>query len=507
MSSETSRADISFDPRTGANNGQVAHSTPAEVDAALAAAVACAPRVAVTSPATRATWLRAIADAMDAAAGELVRIADEETALGAERLTGEHARVCCQLRFYADAVEEGSWLEATIDRPSSAHAQLARMQVALGPVAVFGASNFPFAFGSLGNDTAMALAAGCPVLVKAHPAHPRLAQRLAEIAIDALTSAGAPRGCFASVRGFEAGLALVRDDRVRAVAFTGSQSGGMALWREANKRERVIPVLAEMGTVNPVIVTPSACESVEQKQAIATGFATSFTAGAGQFCTKPGIIFVPHGSGLTDEIAAAVRQVVTHPALTQAIAQRAHQQCERLVDAGARLLAHGGIAEDVTDSGWRVTPTLLAADAETVAASDVMREECFGPVALVCEYASPGQLAQVVTALQGSLAGAMFCADSDPDAAAALALLTPQVGRVAVNEWPTGVAWTWAQHHGGPWPSTSNPATTSVGAYGLGRFTRPVTWQNCADAMLPPALQEANPWRIPRRIDSVVVTP
>jgi NADP-dependent aldehyde dehydrogenase len=286
--------DISYDARTGQPVEEIPISTPSEVDAALAAAAAAAPVVAATSPTDRAPWLHAIADALDEHADELVAIADRETGLGEERLRMEVGRAAIQLRYYADTAVEGSFVDATID------AGLARMRVPLGPVAVFGASNFPFLFSVLGTDTGSALASGCPVVVKAHPAHPALSARLGTLALDALAGTDAPAGLFAVVSGFEAGARLVRSPHTAAVAFTGSQRAGLVLWRRANEREVVIPVFAEMGTVNPVVVTSAAQANLDE---LATGFVESFTRGTGQYCTKPGLLFAPAGSGMAGRVA------------------------------------------------------------------------------------------------------------------------------------------------------------------------------------------------------------
>jgi len=370
------------------------------------------------------------------------------------------------------------------------------MAQSLGPVAVFGASNFPFGFGVLGNDTASALAAGCPVIAKAHPAHVGLSVRLAEVAQEALAGAGAPDGTLGLVVGMEAGAALVRAEEIEAVGFTGSQRGGLALWRIANERERVIPVYAEMGTVNPVVMTTSA--PVDE---VAAGFVGSFTMGFGQFCTKPGLLLAPAGRGVPEAVAAALSAASPQGwSLTEAIARDYAAGLGELLVNGAEKLAE----TPAQTSGWAGSPAVLRADASSLKRGSRLLEECFGPVALVVEYADADELSAVLSELQGALAGSVMSSDSaDSETAPLVARLSEKVGRVAVNEWPTGVAWTWAQQHGGPWPATTAPATTSVGAAALGRFVRPVTYQRVPDAALPPALQDDNPWGIPRRVDGV----
>ncbi len=490
-------ADVGHSPRTGRPLAAVRHSTPAEVDATVRAAAVAADGVATAAPARRRTWLGAAADALDRHAGELVTLADEETALGTTRLTGEVARMTGQLRFYADVAVEGSYLDATLDRTGVG--PLGRVQVPLGPVAVFGAGNFPFAFGVLGNDTASALAAGCPVVVKAHPAHPALSRRLVEIATAALVEAGAPEGVLGRVVGLEAGAALVRHPDVAAVAFTGSQRGGMALWRLANQREAVVPVYAEMGTVNPVVVTPAAADRLD---AIASGFVASFTLGDGQFCTKPGLLLGP--AGTADAVAAALRAAAPQPVLLTAdIAASAAAGLRRLQEAGATLVARVGGG----GPGWAAAAAVLRAPLASLVPGSDLLEECFGPVALVAEYDHLDAALRTVDGLQGALAASVFVGDPDPDAARVLARLQRKVGRVVVDDWPTGVVFTWAQHHGGPWPATSDAQATSVGAAALGRFVRPVAYQGLPDALLPPPLAPDNPWRLPRRVDGVLCVP
>lgn len=490
--------DPSWDPRTGRSLGSTPTSTPEEVEAALAAAADCALTVATVAPTIRAGWLRAVADALETSpvSTELVALADQETGLGEERLSGELGRTVSQLRFYASVAEEGSYLRATIDRATTTAPALTKVQVPLGPVAVFGASNFPFAFGVLGNDTASALAAGCPVVVKAHPAHPRLSARLAEVAAAALRAIGAPQGIFSLVAGFASGAAIVTSRYTAAVGFTGSQRGGLALWRAANDREVAIPVYAEMGTVNPVVVTTGAAARMQEIAREAVG---SFTLGAGQFCTKPGLLLAPAGSGAAALLGAALEDArPTGWHLTQAIATAAADGVAGLRAAGAKVVTSTAGAED----GWSATPTVMAAPASALKRGSQLLEECFGPVIIVAEYADSAQLETVLGELQGCLAASVMSAGpDDPQIPDLVARLSRLAGRVAVDDWPTGVSWTWAQHHGGPWPATTSPASTSVGAAALDRFTRPVAYQSAPDHALPPALQEANPWGLPRRID------
>ncbi|MCE1179344.1 MAG: aldehyde dehydrogenase family protein [Micrococcales bacterium] len=496
--------DVSRSARTGEAGEEIAASAASDVQLALTAAREVAATLAATSPAQRRDWLIAVADAAQAATEQLVAVADQETGLGEARLSAEVAGMAGQTRFYTDVAAEGSWLGATLDPQTDTAPALGRVQMPLGPVAVFGASNFPFRFGTLGNDTSSAIAAGCPVIVKAHPAHPLTARLLGEIATGALRDAGAPEGTFAQLVGFEAGTALVAAPEIEAVAFTGSQRGGMALWEIANQRQRVIPVYAEMGTVNPVVVTRGGAGA--RLAEIASGFVGSFTLGMGQFCTKPGLLLAPSGS----DAAAVVGQALESAApqgwmLTEQIGHSAVAGIAELVDAGAQVVAQTPAAE----SGWTSPATVLRVEAaDLIRGEERLLEECFGPVALVVEYADDAERDAVLAALQGSLAAAVMPAGADdPEVPALVGALAGQVGRVTVGDWPTGVAFAWAQQHGGPWPATSIPSATSVGAAALDRFTRPVTFQSTPDAALPPALQAANPWGIPRRVGGRLESP
>lgn len=480
-------------PVDGTVVGTVADSTPEEVDARVRSALAAAPVLADVAPTTRRGWIGALAAALESHVEELAPLADAETGLGLPRCRGELARAAAQLRFYADVAVEGSYLAVTIDTAD----QLARVNRPLGPVAVFGASNFPFAFGILGNDTASALAAGCPVVAKAHPAHATLCLRLGEIAAAALESAGAPEGTFALVRGLAAGTRLVQAPGIAAVGFTGSQGGGLALWRLANERDVVIPVFAEMGTVNPVVLTRAATARLDE---IATGFVGSFTLGSGQFCTKPGLLLVPAGHEAATAVAAALGDAGPEPVmLTESIAAGVRTGLERLVGAGAEVVATS--TREV--GGWHAPAAVLRAPLEALVPGSPLLEEVFGAVAVVVEYTDGAALRAALGALQGSLAGTVItdASGADPETADLVATLAGQVGRVTVDDWPTGVAWNWAQHHGGPWPATSAPATTSVGASAVERWVRPVAYQSVPDPSLPPAARAANPWGIARRVD------
>jgi len=477
-------------------------TTTAELDALTAAAAAAAPVWRAADAATRASWLRAAADALDAHLDELVAIADEETRLGETRLRGEVGRTTGQLRLFATVVEEGSYLELTVDDadPSAARPELRRMLTGVGPVAVFSASNFPFAFSVAGGDTASALAAGNPVIVKAHSGHPRLSERTAAIVADALVAAGAPEGSLALVEGREAGNALVQHPVIQAAGFTGSLGGGRALFDLASGRPDPIPFYGELGSVNPVVITPAAVAA--RGEALAQGLVGSFTLGVGQFCTKPGVVFVPAGAGFEDLVAGLATGAAGGPLLTERITAAypsgvAHLQS----DPSVAVVAQGLPAEPGS-----AQPVVLSTDAAAVAARpSVLLEECFGPVTLLVRYASEAELHAGLEAVPGSLTATLHAEDAD-DVAAVLEVLTRKAGRVLFAGWPTGVAVTWSQHHGGPWPATTS-LHTSVGATAIRRFLRPVVFQDAPAALLPEVLRDESLAQLPHRRNGVLQVP
>ena len=473
-----------------------------QLDALATGAQAAFAATVGSSSAERASWLVAVADALDARGAELVPLADEESHLGIPRLTGELARTTAQLRLFADAILEGSYLEATIDHPSATttppRPDLRRLLRPLGPVAVFSASNFPFAFSVAGGDTASALAAGCPVIVKAHSAHPRLSARTAEIVTDALEAAGAPEGVFGIVDGREAGVALVRHPGITAVGFTGSLHGGRALFDLASSRPDPIPFYGELSAVNPVIVTPAA--SAARGEELATGLAASFTLGAGQFCTNPGVVFVPAGSGFAERVAAAIDPASAAPMLTDGIATAYAEGLARLVTSGAAGLVAGSL-DQAPGTG---SPVVLTTTATAVMDDpSTLLAECFGPSTLIVEYDTVDQALAAIRAVGGSLTATVHAQPDEP-VDAIVSVLSSIAGRVLFSGWPTGVAVSWAQHHGGPWPSTTS-IHTSVGVTALRRWQRPIAYQDAPDHALPPELREANPLGIPRRVDGRLV--
>ncbi|MDQ0895161.1 aldehyde dehydrogenase (NADP(+)) [Agromyces ramosus] len=486
---------------TEAATGTAAHASLDEV--ADAARGAFAVTIASTA-AERAAWLTAVADALDAGGPELIAIADEESHLGTPRLTGELARTTSQLRLFAEAVVEGSYLEATVDHPNAdtipPRPDLRRMLRPLGPVAVFSASNFPFAFSVAGGDTASALAAGCPVIVKGHSAHPRLSRRTAEVVGRALATAGAPDGVFALVEGRETGVALVQHPAIRAVGFTGSLHGGRALFDLASGRPDPIPFYGELSAVNPVLITAAALDA--RADELAAGLAASFTLGVGQFCTNPGVVFVPAAAGFAERVGAAVGATRPVPMLTDGIAAA-------FADGVGGLVAHDGItvvAGDAVQQPGTGSAVVLATTTDTVLADPAaLLTECFGPSTLVVDYDDLDDALDAIRAIGGSLTATVH-AEPGEEIGGIVDVLAEIAGRVLFAGWPTGVAVSWAQQHGGPWPSTTS-IHTSVGVTALRRFLRPVAYQDAPESALPAELREANPLGIPRRVDGVLTLP
>ncbi|MFC5958689.1 aldehyde dehydrogenase (NADP(+)) [Streptomyces pratens] len=497
----------SVDPRTGKQREQVAvEATAQEVDATVRAAHQA--RGALADRTVRSAFLRSAADELEAAKGTLVEAADAETALGPVRLTGELARTCYQLRAFADIVDEGAFLDVVIDHPDDTATppvpDLRRHKVPLGVVAVYSASNFPFAFSVPGGDTASALAAGCPVVVKAHPDHPGLSELVAKVLRRAAARHGIPEGVLGLVHGFEAGVELVRHPLVTAAGFTGSVRGGRALFDAAAARPVPIPFHGELGSLNPVLVTEAA--AAERAETIGAGLAGSMTLGVGQFCVKPGLVLAPAGAAgdrlvksLTDAVSDTDAGVLLDHRMRDnfvaGVAERAQlPDVESPVTPGA-----GG--EHTVSAGFLTVPaSRLAAEGE----HDLLLEECFGPVTVVVRYEDDAEVRSVLSRLPGNLTATVHLSEEEGAGqgrgAEILDELTPLAGRVLVNAWPTGVAVAPAQHHGGPYPATTS-TSTSVGGTAIERWLRPVAYQNTPQALLPQELRDDNPLGLPRRFN------
>ena len=429
---------------------------------------------------------------------ELCRTASMETALPAARLRAEATRASVQFRMFADVIRDGAYLEAMIDHAAGPDSpDIRRMLLPVGPVAVFGASNFPFAFSVLGGDTASALAAGCAVIVKAHPAHPltsALSSRVLEVASAAVI--GEP-DLVQLVFGFDAGISLVKAEGVRAVSLTGSITAARALQRAIDARPDPIPFFAELGSVNPLVVLHGAVRA--RAAEIALGLVGSFTGSGGQLCTKPGYAFIPAGTEgdlLVEAIQAEVESAAPATLLAENIRDAFVRGIERLQQQGARIAARGEGGQD--DQGFVESATLLEVDAAHV--SSYGADECFGPALVIIRYRDERDLQDALDAFPASLTLTIHAEPEDrPLAERIMARMIDRTGRVIFNGFPTGVRVSWAQHHGGPWPST-NSQHTSVGATAVRRFLRPIAFQNAPTWALPTELQDITR-NHPRRVD------
>jgi NADP-dependent aldehyde dehydrogenase len=498
----------SIDPRTGRVVEVVGRETePAGLEAICRAAAAAAGPLERLGRRGRSRLLRGMADGLEARRDAIVQLADRETALGTIRLGGELTRTCFQLRMFAEVLEDGGYLEAAIDHPGMTgmgpRPDLRRMLVPIGPVAVFGAGNFPLAFSVPGGDTAAALAAGCPVIVKAHPSHPATSQLCFETLRAAAEDAAAPEGTIALVHGIEAGAGLVAHPVVRAVGFTGSVAGARALVRIIEERPDPIPFYGELSSLNPVVVTPAAAE--QRAAALGRGIVDSYTLGAGQFCTKPGLVLVPAGAAgdaVVGAMTTATSERDAQTLLSGGIAAGFGRGLERLRSVpGVEVLARG---REGTGRGFQAVPTLLAAPSHALTAE--VTEECFGPLTVVVRYSSAEELLSTLEQLPSSLTATVHRGGQETELPARLAdALRHRTGRLVFDGFPTGVAVSWAQHHGGPWPST-NTQHTSVGATAVRRFLRPVTWQDAPPELLPPELRD-DVLDVPRRVDGRLQVP
>ncbi|PNH85627.1 aldehyde dehydrogenase (NADP(+)) [Arthrobacter sp. AFG20] len=489
--------------------------TEEQLKAATSAAAEAFESFSALDPETHAAFLDSIADNIEAIGDELIVRAGQETGLPAARLQGERARTTGQLRLFANVVRQGDFRGVRIDpalpdRTPLPRADIRQRQIPLGPVAVFGASNFPLAFSTAGGDTASALAAGCPVVFKAHNAHPGTSELVGQAIAKAVADLGLHPGVFSLIYGpgSSIGQALVADPAIKAVGFTGSQSAGIALMRTAAARPEPIPVYAEMSSLNPVFVFPGALKgSAEQIDALAQQYVTAVTGSSGQLCTSPGLLFAPAGEA-GDKLAAAVGRAVSACAgqtmLTAGIAGSWNTGTEAL-----------GAAENVTVVGTGTpgptenapAPAIFGTDIRDFISNEVLHAEIFGAASLVIRYSSAEELVEATNRIEGQLTASLQLTEEDyPTAARLIPALEQKVGRIIVNGWPTGVEVGHAMVHGGPFPATSDTRTTSVGTLAINRFLRPVAYQNLPQELLPAPLHDTNPWQLNRRIDGDVVS-
>lgn len=500
------------DPTSGSRlEPDFTEATADDVDRAVRAADDASEPYAALPAEARAAFLRAIAEAILALGDELLERTHAETGLPMARLSGERGRTLQQIAMFASLVEEGSWVEARIDRGDPARQptprpDLRRLLVPLGPVAVFGASNFPLAFSVAGGDTVSALAAGCPVVVKAHPAHPGASELVGRAIQQAARATQMPAGVFGLLQGAATGVgqALVAHPLIDAVGFTGSLRGGRALFDLCARRERPIPVYAEMGSSNPVFILPGALR--ERAQALARGLAASVTLGAGQFCTNPGLALLVDSpdsatflQALAAELEAAPAGTVVHAGIKSSYES---EVSSRSALSGVSVLARAGARGAHPSTEARAA--LLGATAGTFASQAELQAELYGPASLAVRCQDTSELYALARSLPGQLTATVHGTPEDLEQhAGLLVLLRRKAGRLIVNGLPTGVEVGPAMHHGGPYPATTDARATSVGTAAILRFARPVAFQDFPQPLLPPELQDANPRGIWRLVDGV----
>jgi NADP-dependent aldehyde dehydrogenase len=488
------------DPATGAPGTSYPETSGEELEALLAAAAAAAGDGRWRTVEVRAAMLSSAADLLRERAEEIVAVCTAETGLPETRLRGEVERTWRQILLFADLIRGGEQLEVIVepadpDYKPVPRPDLRRMTVALGPVAVFAASNFPLAFSVAGGDTASALAAGCPVVCKAHPGHPGTSALVGSLIDGAVAAHGLPAGVFGLVQTASVELAtrLVTDDRIEAVGFTGSLAGGRAIFDAAGRRTRPIPVYAEMGSVNPVVVTAAAVR--ERGEAIAEQLAGAVSRDAGQLCTKPGLVFVPMGAdgdALARSLGERVAESATALMLGPRLLRGAQGAVTELQSAGRERVQLLGRGAPAPEGALALPAAVFATNASELRADPSLREERFGPVTLVVRYDDLDDLLATLRELEGQLTGTIQLAEEgeDRDAVRAIAeALVARVGRLVINGVPTGVVVSAAQFHGGPYPATTAPATTSVGSLAIRRFVRPVLYQNAPEWLLPEPLR------------------
>lgn len=462
------------------------------------------------SGAEKSAFLELIASEIESLGDGLIKKAMEETNLPEARLVGERGRTCNQLRQFAEMLKEGSWVDARIDTAIPDRAPLPKpdvrkMQVPLGPVVVFGASNFPFAYSTAGVDTASALAAGCPVVLKAHPAHPATSEMVAKAIAIAIKKSGEHEFVFQHVQdsSFEAGKALVQHPMTKAVGFTGSFSGGKALWDYAAQRTEPIPVFAEMGSINPVFILPGALKVRSEK--VADSYAASITQGVGQFCTNPGLLLGIQSPELTaftrqlgDKITAITPATMLHPGIANSFVKN---RGKALKEKGVTLLAESSTAAKENQG----IPTVATVDARDFLNNPALVEEVFGPYSLLVKAKSKEELYAAVDAIPGQLTATIIGEQDElVEYSAFIQRVVEKAGRVIINGIPTGVEVCPSMHHGGPFPATTDSRFTSVGTDAVKRFVRPVSFQNFPHALLPAELKDDNPLQIWRLVNNTM---
>lgn len=480
-----------------------------EINAAIEKAQSAYHIYSRTSGAERAKFLRAIADEIMNLGDTLIERASSESGLPNARFVGERGRTVGQLRLFADIAEKGEWVEASVDHAIPDRApvpkpDIRKMQVALGPVVVFTASNFPLAYSTAGGDTASALAAGNPVIVKAHESHLGTNELVARAIQKAALECNMPDGVFSSLtgKGFELGQYLVKHPAVKAVGFTGSQKGGIALYRLAQEREEPIPVFAEMGSINPVVLLPGEIDNNEKLPAI---IAHSVTLGVGQFCTNPGLLVALKSPGLEafkDALQVEFSKAGTFTMLNQGI----YKSYERGLDEAANSgdVAVECMVDNNTDD-WVARPAFVSTEGKAFMHNPNLHKEVFGPFTMLVECDDERQLIDVIAAIEGQLTGSIFGSESELQSSTQLIqTLQERVGRLIFNGVPTGVEVCASMNHGGPFPATTDSRFTAVGHHAIQRFSRPISYQDCPSSILPEALKDENPLGIHRTVDGTL---
>jgi len=491
------------------NEWEITEASATEVNQAAALAAEAFKTYSKILGLKKAVFLRAIADEIEALGDDLLQVYCSESGLPNGRAMGERGRTLGQLRAFANHVEEGHWVDASIDtaqpeRQPLPKVDLRKMNVALGPVVVFGASNFPLAFSTAGGDTAAALAAGCPVIVKSHPMHAGTGEMVTSAVIKAAEKTGMPKGVFSNLNssGIEVGQALVQHPKVKAVGFTGSIRGGRALYDLAAKRNEPIPVFAEMGSVNPVILLPEALNS--RAETIAKTYAGSITLGSGQFCTNPGLIIGIKSEGLTNFVNTLAKEIVKvepscmlHPNIAGAYEAN---KTKVLAQSGTKVLA--GYEDEVSSNFARQVVTTVEGD--TFLNNPTLHHEVFGPFSLIVQCKNKTQLETIISNLEGQLTGTIISDDNEIAAYSGVVnVLQDKVGRIIFNGVPTGVEVCPSMQHGGPYPASTDSRFTAVGVDSIKRFVRPFSFQDWPNELLPDELKNENPLGIIRLVNGV----
>jgi len=506
-----SPAFYAVNPRTKQNNETIfSDATIEQVNIAVEKAAAAFEETRLYSAEKLALFLDTVADEIEALADELINVCDSETALGIPRLTGERGRTTNQARAFAQHIREGSYVDAIIDtaqpdRQPNPRVDIRQMKIPLGVVAVFAPNNFPLAFGVAGGDTMSAFAAGCPVVAKGHPSHPGTSELVAIAIYSAIEKCGFPEGFFSLLQGtsIEVGQTLVQHPKLSAVGFTGSLRGGRAIYDTAASRPVPIPVYAEMGSINPIIILPDAINTRHDE--LVTGLTGSVTLGAGQFCTNPGLTIVldtPGTNQFIEDFAAAMKAKDPQTLLNAGVESGLQYGVENLTLKDAVHVLTGG--EVIDNEGYCFQNTVLKTSAGNFMTNETLHQELFGPVTLFVVCKNIVEVEAVIKSLEGNLTATIHASDTELDTCNNLfALLREKAGRLILNGFPTGVEVVHAMVHGGPYPASTFSGTTSVGMTAIQRFMRPVAFQNMPDSLLPDALKNANPLGIWRIVDNV----